>query len=363
MIIKNYVKFSQEQIDMFMFKVNIEDILSGSEILRYDAASGENYQRAPIPAHYRKIAKYLMNSAKPIMPTAILGAIDEKDLIENGDELVFSSKIRIVDGQHRLCGVECLKDGRYIANSEKRFEELKSSFEFPVILMVLKEEDKLVEVDAFININSAGKSVKTDLAEALKRQKYFKKRTGDSSYTVDDALLNTEANKLATRFAQEDSFWKDCILLPNMTGAKPISVLAFMRAIRPIVVLAFKGRDEVTPEELRTIEDSIFTDFNSMWNVVINRWSECFGNERRSYDDRFNICKGIGVFPLCQIYADCIKQDKGIMEFTEIINDSNVKYTDWYVGGNFTGYASQQGFNQIRKFIIGEISRDDFEEN
>ena len=45
--------------------------------------------------------------------------------------------------------------------------------------------------------------------------------------------------------------------------------------------------------------------------------------------------------------------------FREILNDSRVNDSDWIVGGNFTGFASQQGFAKIKEYILNKITKEE----
>lgn len=356
-----YIQLLQGEIKMYLLKMNIEELLEESEILRYNVESKKNYQRPPIPAHYRKIANYLLNSDNPIMPTAILAAVGNDSIIDANGELRFTNKIRIVDGQHRIMGMECLNNG-YTKFSSKRYEELKNSYDFPVVLMVIEEKDSMVEVDAFININSKGQRVKTDLAEALKSQKFFKMHENEEKISVSEEYRNAIAMNVASDINESNLFWKGLIIQPDELGKRnvqPISILAFMRAIRPMIDKLISPRKELSKEEQLDIEECSENLITEAWECVMVKWPQCFKNEKRVFDPGYNICKGIGVVAIFSILADTLNTEDSINSFREILNDSRVNDSDWIVGGNFTGFASQQGFAKIKEYILNKITKEE----
>ena len=104
------LQLKQENVLMYMTKMKISELEEHSVIKHYNAEKGTDYQRPPIPAHYRKIAKYFMTESKPILPSAIIAAMGKNDYKYDGTNLIIKNKIRIVDGQHRIEGMKCLKE-------------------------------------------------------------------------------------------------------------------------------------------------------------------------------------------------------------------------------------------------------------
>lgn len=354
------IEFKQEKVVMYLTKMKIDELISNSKIMHYDAANDRNYQRPPLPSHYRKIAAYFMKESKPILPSAIIAAMGPEDYEIKSDSLILKNKIRIVDGQHRIEGIKCLCNG-YCAGSDERYKELKEEFELPVIIMVIDEADAMIEIDAFINLNSKGKRVKTDLAVALKNQRYQHDIATKDIIDVTENLKNTIAMNVVRKINQNKSgFWKGLIIQPDEIGKRneqPISIIAFTRAIKPIVDKFFENKNpSIGNSELENIEEQIMNLVEQVWNLVIEKWPECF-NSDKSYNNDYNICKGIGVTTLYGIFAENDINDTEFKAFKDILNKSEVTYKDWLVGGTFTGYASAQGFSLIKQFIRGEINK------
>ena len=55
--------FEQSKIKMYITTMNIEELVENSFVAHYDSQTGEDYQRPPVPSHYRKIAQYFINDA------------------------------------------------------------------------------------------------------------------------------------------------------------------------------------------------------------------------------------------------------------------------------------------------------------
>lgn len=359
------IQLKQENIVMYMTKMKISELENISIVKHYDSKKDEDYQRPPVQAHYRKIAKYFMTEKEPILPSAIIAAMGHEDFSFDGKTLEIKNKIRIVDGQHRIEGLKCLKNN-YSKTSLDRYNHLNETFELPIIIIVIEKEDDLVEIDAFINLNSKGKKVKTDLAVALKNNKTKKCLKSNEKIYVSEEIIQAISMDVAKRMsADAKSTWYGLIIQADEIGKRneqPISIIAFSRSIVSIVEKYFKIKSyhEISAEEYTCIVEHMCDVTERVWGMVIDKWSNCF-NRERGYDSSYNICKGIGVNTLFGVFTDCYDDnEEGYIKFKEILNETDVKEEDWLVGGTFTGYASYQGFSMIKKFILGELNRNQF---
>ena len=335
--------------------------------MHYDAEKNVNYQRPPMPVHYRKISAYLMREDNPILPSAIIAAMGKNDFEYNEDtnELKFLNNIRIVDGQHRIEGFKCLKNG-YVKGSAEKYEKLSHSFDLPMLIMVIDDKDIMIEIDAFINLNSKGKRVKTDLAEALKNQ-INKVKTSDFDKRDNDEELKKEISFDSVRelSKKDESFWSGLIILPDEIGKRklqPISILTFAKAIYPLVgKILSKEEKEIDKDRIKIIENNVIDILIEAWDVVIDVWPNCF--KGRVFDNSYNICKGIGVISIYNVVKDCIQDDNKLDRklFESTLNKSGIEESDWLVGGTFTGMASAQGIAKITKVIKSEIKKEELE--
>lgn len=359
------IQLRQENIVMYMTKMKISDLENISMVMHYDAENDTDYQRPPVPAHYRKIAKYFMTEKEPILPSAIIAAMGKEDYSFDGTELEIKNKIRIVDGQHRIEGMKCLKNG-YSKTSLDKYNHLNETFELPVIIMIIEKNDDLTEIDAFINLNSKGKKVRTDLAIALKNKKTKAYMDDDEQMPISEEIVQAISMDVAkTMSADPESAWSGLIIQADEVGKRneqPISIIAFSRSITPIVEKYFeiKTIHALSREQYDCTVDYMCEVVEKAWNLVIEQWPNCFGREHR-YNSSYNICKGIGVNTLFGVFSDCYDDnEEGYIKFKNILEKTDVKEEDWLVGGTFTGYASYQGFSMIKKFILGRLKRSEF---
>ena len=113
------LQLKQENVLMYMTKMKISELEKYSIVKHYNSEKGTDYQRPPISAHYKKIAKYFMTESKPILPSAIIAAMGKNDYEYDGINLIIKNNIRIVDGQHRIEGMKYLKED-YLKNSKDK---------------------------------------------------------------------------------------------------------------------------------------------------------------------------------------------------------------------------------------------------
>jgi len=357
-----FLKLTQENINMYLIKMTADELIENYEVLRYNSQTNENYQRPPIPAHYRKIAAYFLAETNPILPTAIIAAVSPDHIKEEDNEIDIDSKIRIVDGQHRIEGLKALKN-EYGKSGETRFNEIKEKFDFPVILMVIDTSNEMVEIDAFININSKGKRVRTDLAESLKSRKRAIQNKTAEVLPVNEALISDISLAVCRKLnTDKDSFWKGLIIQADENGNRndqPITVVTLSQALHPLIADELRDKNEIQKEEFEIIVGHISELFLNIWDLVIEKWPECFNRDKGTYDKAYNICKGLGVIPLVNIYCELnnsIEDENALDAFQEKLRESTVKASDWLVGGSFTGLSSGQGKTMIKQYICGEIT-------
>lgn len=359
------IQLRQENIVMYMTKMRISDLENISMVMHYDAANDTDYQRPPMPSHYRKIAKYFMTEKEPILPSAIIAAMGKEDFLFDGAKLEINNKIRIVDGQHRIEGMKCLKNG-YSRTSLDKYNHLNETFELPVIIMVIENDNDLIEIDAFINLNSKGKKVRTDLAVALKNKKTKTYMKENEKIFVSEEIMQAVSMDVAKAMSADlESAWHGLIIQADEVGKRneqPISIIAFSRSITPIVQKYFeiKTIHVLSRDQYDWTVNHVCEVVEKAWNIVIEQWPNCFGREHR-YNSSYNICKGIGVNTLFGVFSDCYDDnEEGYIKFKNILEKTDVKEEDWLVGGTFTGYASYQGFSMIKKFILGRLNRSEF---
>ena len=216
---------------MYVFKLTTEELLANYAISSYDSEKETGYQRPPVEAHYKKIARYLADSdSDQILPMSIIAAATKQDITYENHILTISGRLRIVDGQHRIKAIEYLRDTKE-AKYQDKYKELSACYEFPIILLMAEEIDSALEIDTFININSKGKRINTNLAKELREKKMQAELGKHEVLLTADSYDNlaTQAAKLLAHDAA--SMWYDRIQMGDELGfQKLVSIGTFAKS-------------------------------------------------------------------------------------------------------------------------------------
>ena len=231
------------------------------------------------------------------------------------------------------------------------------------LLIVDREMNNIHEINTFIDINSKGKKVSTDLAIRLRDQM----RKDEGYYRTFDDLVESIATRVAIQLSEEEftSVWYKAIKIGPEIKGRIISINAFSKSITPIIKIFvdlnkydFK---EINEDEVAQLVEEISGIINGIWNIISDRWSECFIKDIIKFNKKYNIQKGVGVYSLHTLFSQCLKEnDKDVMDaihkFRDIIYNSKVQDYDWIVGGRFSGLSSSGGFDQIINSVKSEIN-------
>lgn len=352
-LVKEYLTIQQNGFTMYLMKIKVSELLESTFVDLYDHNTEEGYQRRLVPDHYRKIARFLLESPNPIMPSSVICAIDSKCVKLTEQYIIFTDKLRIVDGQHRREGF------RYFFEKYRTKQQDYLNYELPMIVLVIDtKKDKIIEVETFVNINSKGKPVKTDLAVDL-REKLREKEDFQFDTKADFVeSLATNITKLCNELPKQP--WYDKIRLAEEVAKKPIGLNTFKKAMEPVVssyVDYYKIQFEKMSKKDSLYEETINKIANlfvEAWKAVYKKWEEAF-----EYYNDYNIMKSVGIFSINQILAACIEEqgENGIYFFEQLIYNSNASAGIWRRGGEFSGLSSSQGF----KIIAERIMREDTE--
>jgi DGQHR domain-containing protein len=345
---------------MYVISMKVEELIDHTTVAYYDSNNPEDdgYQRPLVPSHYRKIAKYFQMQSEPILPPAILTAADPGSIEEDGVLLSIGGKLRVVDGQHRIEGIRYLK--KVDITSFGKIEE----YQFPVIIMIIKPEQKVHEIETFININSKGKKVSTDLAIQLRDKIRDKQKINfEDNMQLIEATKTKVSNFLNKKI---DSIWYESIRVGDeFSKGRPISINAFNDSLDTLVSSYIEYHNVKDIIKLDNIVEDLAELITNAWELIIIKWKNCFMNAgRRSYSKQFNIQKGIGVIPLHTILGEKVKEANGDMDtalnnFNEVLKISRVKSNDWVVGGKFSALNSRVGFQLLIKYLKNEDVEED----
>jgi DGQHR domain-containing protein len=346
---------------MYSVVLNAKQLIEIAYIDHFDAANldGKGYQRPPIPAHYKKITKYFIEDKQAFLPTAILAAANPSDIMELEDnKLKINSHITIVDGQHRIEGLKNIQ-----SVDEKKYQEVLENYEFPIIIMAIDENNRYLEINAFININKKGKTVSTDLAmqlsEKLNKEKVSKIETITKEMIDNDFSLLIATEIVGHIGNSENSMWYQLIKFgDDNTRQKPISISAFAKSIAPIIRKVMLAKAPLNKDEKIISKSLIIELINNTWCAVKEKWPQCFLDDEL---ERYNIRKSVGVYALHIILDKCADSyvadtHKMLMQFKTILEQSPIAYTDWSVGGTFSGMTNSQSLKKVAEMIVGEVN-------
>lgn len=351
---KQAIKLIQDGLEFYITKLNVEELIENSYIEFFNSETEEGYQRPLNTAHVKSIVKYLINANEPIMASAIIAAVDENTTRydENHSELDIRTRVRIVDGQHRIEAFKMLKNLH-----ESKYKIIKD-FEYPVVLLKIGNDQKIHEINAFIDLNKKGKKVSTDLA--LRLQSKIRQQVNE--YSSFEEIEQEVAQSIAKYLNKdENSIWFDAIKDSPEKVNKIISLNAFSHSLIPIIKV-YKKFNLLEPYEInneKIVEISLELNrlIFAIWKIIEHKWPECFINQISRMDKAYSIQKGLGVNTLHLVVASCYEKCKGnientLLDFEKIIINSSIEYFDWKSGGKFSGYSSSAGFRELSKKVI-----------
>lgn len=373
------IKYSQTNYSLISTVLPFEVVNRKSKTLIYGINDG-GYQRIQDEKHYLSIKKYV-ETENFIFPNSIVLAIDESQLskiestqdqditflnFDDTQEVLF----RVVDGQHRLLGIE-------------KASQLNSNLlnlNLQISIIITPNNKRSVEMEIFSNLNSKAKRLKTDLIELARYDfRILEDKIGsrdlNSHISINTAFNLNENPSL-------DNVWQNAIKIDihseNRIGI--IGVTAFSESISGIVTsyISLKQNEveKLDYSELIAFSRSASKDISQFlidcWKIVNDKWPKTFldphkmldiDNQYKSiiYDPNFYIqktlgCKSIGylILDILKDHFDNIFNIGAIESFRTIINDSKLNDFDWKLGKTLSGISSESGFKKVTKIIKNE---------
>ncbi len=181
------IRLTQKNIDMYIGKMKVSDILSLYELDKFREEQLEGYQRERYEERTSQLVEYLEKSPLAVMPALLVGLRKTNFVILDGDfgELRIDRKkgsLWIIDGQHRIGGFSKIQEQFYFAESlgAKAFSDLMN-FEMPIVFIdsdgaaqkvnskeinnPLDAED--IEKTIFFIVNKTQRGISPSLKDAL----------------------------------------------------------------------------------------------------------------------------------------------------------------------------------------------------
>ncbi|MDE6604921.1 MAG: DGQHR domain-containing protein [Clostridia bacterium] len=336
--------YQKDNIKLYATKKTVDWLVNNTEVSVFDPITFSGYQRQINENHCKKIVDFLCVDF--FLPTAIICATSKKFEPE--------SKLRIVDGQHRVYAFRMLQ-----RDHKERYDEIKIK-EVPVIVMEMVDEK--VEIDTFITINKTSKKVDTSLAIVLKNK--------INKYAASNDLSMPKAEYLAVEIAlklnsdQNCELWFNKILLEGNTKNTPqiITLNAFVKSTRTLINNMAKKKlfllDWQTEADIQSCISVCQEVIMAIWNSVTARWSDLFDGDM----EKRRIIQGpIGYSSINRVVNMLLAEQDGISlnAFKQLI-ESKIRHIsldekNWLPGGFFSGFSSESGYSIVASELICSI--------
>lgn len=368
-LVKDCITLVQDKVQMVLAKFTVEELVKFTVVDVFDSTkSKDGYQRPLDIKHVNDIYEYFKIEDNSVLPTSIILAADEHDIIFNEKSIEVKNSLRIIDGQHRIAALKKYID-TFNEDEKPTKEEIDQynefiKWEYPVNIMILNKgilQDRYIEIRAFVDINKKGKTVSTDLADTSMKNirkdfesLYVKDAIHQICLLICEKLNEDNSSAWYKSIKEGDSYTKD----------KPIGVSSFKMSIMAIVrmyLFETEGKEDTySKEEVERVAEELYIVFRDLWKKIGDKWEDafCWDTDTKSYriDLDYNIQKTLGVSSihklLKQYYVETKELQKALEMSFDIIQKTKISEKDWIVGGNFSSYTSGSGHNKIKNLII-----------
>jgi DGQHR domain-containing protein len=288
------IKLVQKNIEMYVGKMKVNDVLSLYELDKFKEEELEGYQRERYEERTSQLVEYLEKSPLAVMPAILVGLRKTNFVSIDGDLGVLridrkKGALWIIDGQHRVGGFSKIRDRFMFSKSlgASLFSDLMD-YEFPVVFVdsqgaaekIKGKESKLaeslsaedIEKTIFFVVNKTQRGISPSLKDALL---YSIKTSGIEGLSIVDregwrivgaqigitlnckensplrAKINVSGQRNSGKPVQLNSFvssletlFKDKDFSNLATDDKICFLEAFWSALRALIPDAFEGPEK-----------------------------------------------------------------------------------------------------------------------
>src|SRR3990170_871019 len=135
------IKLVQKDVEMYIGKMKVDDILSLYELDKFKEEELEGYQRERYEERTSQLVEYLEKSPLAVMPAILVGLRETNFGSVDGDLGVLridrkKGALWIIDGQHRIGGFSKIQDRFFFSKclGASLFSDLME-YEFPVVFV------------------------------------------------------------------------------------------------------------------------------------------------------------------------------------------------------------------------------------
>jgi DGQHR domain-containing protein len=325
--------------------ISLKDLLSVYEVDIWKMGrpiEEQGCQREPIQTHYKKLGRQMRDDEELLLPQSLLlsGNIktgDESDKysfrLENDGDVVRviipeGHKLRVVDGQHRVKGSE-------YAITELDQIALEDNFNFPIVIMI--PDSRSEEIRSFLQINTKGRKVSTDLALHLLNEL---EKSKDSSLTKADQW-QVIALKVAMLLNNDPkSPWHQTIYMGSKGDTGLLTATSFVKSMRPVLYqIRFIKKDlESQGADTDKVAQKIANLLNKYWNAIRRAIPGAFPEElteRLHWSIQKNV--GVRVWHILApfILEECMVMREKVKDITEV---AIFKFLEKYSGYGVTDF-------------------------
>jgi len=261
-----------------------------------DALKKTGYQRKPQDVRVKRFVSELLKGQTDVPTSVLLNVRDGVETLLKGDEktgyfLDLSAsqkegiKLFVVDGQHRILAFE-----RLYRESPERWGDHKLQF---VLMLGARERE---EVNQFYIVNTTAKSVKTDLAFDL-----LKQRADADGKVMNDAIEKGMDWKIAAQGIVDELYatspvWKGRIQLANQErGRAIIPAASFVTSLKSLLTNSPVFKKVSAEKRVKMID--------AYWCGIRDALREPFDGDASHYA----LQKGIGVTAMHEILPTVIE--------------------------------------------------------
>lgn len=258
-----------------------------------DSTTKEGYQRKPTQSRIAKLMGEIRKGRVDIPTAILLNASDgswRKAFTETGitdcakfEMSNYDGKFSVVDGQHRLAALSYLFD-----------EEPDRYGNFKIQFVMMLGANQRQELEQFYIVNSTAKSVKTDLAYDLLKQRAEQDGRVMTSLIESGQDWKVEAQALTEIFAKKSDIWRNRIRLANdEQGSSIIPSASFVTSLQKFLKYPFI-KNLNREQKYKLLE--------AYWRAIRISIKEPF-----IMPAEYTLMKGIGVWAMHEIFPEIIE--------------------------------------------------------
>lgn len=349
---------------LYLTAMTAEMLRDRAKVHDYHAGeSPDGYQRKPTESRYREIARYVLDN-EGLLPTSLLVNVRGNDASEDGvtfepdgvGEGAATGTLKIpdgvtlwiVDGQHRLYGL--VEASNRIRHADP---EATLGYDIPVVFTLGSSRDE--EMDLFYVVNSKARSVPTDLAADLIRQRVIGEGKGfvHRGKGTQKEFRKAVGVTVARHLNSSPGPWQAKIRLPNETAnrkLKPLQLNAIASSLEPAL------RDTY----LKTIyEPETDREWPTLCGLVHTYWAALSELMPEAFNDiaGYSVQRTTGTYAFNHIFPDVLyrcrdKGDFSVNGFKEVLSALG-KWVDgstWHLE-NGDPLTQSTGMKSIRHLI------------